>query len=119
MTTHGGRKQLAAKADSQHRLTREHGFADQRHFRPQVWELVGLVDVHRSAEHDEAVISANVGLCFRVAIEVHIFDSASRIPQQWIQMAEGLRRNVLKYQDLAQGLRLTMTAATSRPLRPF
>lgn len=93
---HRCRQQLATEADAQHGLLRVHRLADELDFGLEVRELLHLVDIHRSTEHDEAVIPPNVRLGLRFAAEIHVADADSRRTQQRIEVAERFGGDVLE-----------------------
>ena len=92
---HRGGQQLRAEADAEHGLVRVHGLADHRHLGEQVGVQLGLVDVHRSAEHDDAVVTPRVRFGLRLAAEVDVADTEAAVAQQRIEVSEGLGGDVL------------------------
>ena len=95
-SAHCRRQQLATEADAEHGLLRIHRLADELDLGLEVRELLHLVDVHRTAEHDEAVVPANVRLGLRFAAEIHVADAESRRTQQRIEVAERFGGDVLE-----------------------
>ena len=62
---------------------------------------VGLVDVHRPAQNDDAVVTPRVRLGVRFAAEVHVADAEAAIAQQRVEMTQRLGSDVLQDEDLA------------------
>jgi hypothetical protein len=60
-----------------------------------------VADVHRPAEHDQAVVAARVGLGPRVATEIHVADAATAVAEQAIEVAERLGGDVLEDEQFA------------------
>ena len=98
---HRGRQQLRAETHAEHGLAALHGFPYDVDFGSQVRVMLGLVDVHRTTEHDQAVVARYVRPRMRVAAEVDVADADARPAQQGIEVAQGLGSHVLQDEDLA------------------
>jgi hypothetical protein len=66
----GMRQQLGAEADAQHRLPALQGRLDAAQLGAQVRALGLLLDVHRAAQHDQAVIALDRGRGLGITLEV-------------------------------------------------
>ncbi len=64
--------QLRAEANAQHRHLPAHRLFDQFQFGHQMRQLIGVVDAHRSAQHDQPVITVQARLGVRVAREINV-----------------------------------------------
>jgi len=100
VAAHGLGEQLAPETDAEHGFVRRHGFADRVQLGPQVREPVGLVDVHRAAQHYESVVATDVRLRGRFAAEVDVTDAEAGRPEQRIEVAERLGGDVLENEQL-------------------
>lgn len=94
---------MRAQADPEDRFVEPDGFRNDRSFSAQVRMPRCLVNVHRSAEYDEAIVLAYVGLGARFATEVDVANSNPCATQQRIEVTEWLRRDVLENEDPAHG----------------
>ncbi len=61
---------------------------------------MGVVDAHRTSQHDQAVIAVQARLGIGVAREIHITNAKTGALQQRIQCAEKLMRDVLEDKKL-------------------
>jgi methyl coenzyme M reductase subunit C len=94
---------LRAQANAEHRFAGGDGLANRGHFHGEVRVMVYLVAVHRAAEHDQAVIAAEVGYGIRLAAEVLVADAKAGIAQQGVERAEYFVRNVLEDKQAMHG----------------
>ncbi len=118
-SSHCRRQQLAAEADAEHGLLRIHRLADDLDFGLEVRELPRLVDIHWSAEHDEAVIPANVRLRVGLAAEIHVADAESGRTQQRIEVTERFGGDVLEDEQFRHVRALCFEGRRTGLQRPF
>ena len=105
------RQQLRAEADAEHRLAlREHAF-DREQFGAQVRAVDAVLDVHRSAEHDQPAIAVDVGLRFGIALEVGEADAVAATADQRIERAERLGGDVLEDEQARHAIRRRCVSA--------
>lgn len=90
------RQQLRTEANAEYRLVLCQGALDRLEFGAQVWSPRLILDIHRAAQHDQAAVAVDVGLCVRVAFEVDETDAVAAPPDQGIQRAQRLGGNVLE-----------------------
>src|SRR6185295_5996694 len=64
-------------------------------------EAIRLVDVHGAAEHDEAVVTADVGPLIRLAREVDVTNAEAGAPEHRVEDAQWFAGGVLKDEQLA------------------
>ena len=89
-------QQLSAEADTKYRLACRDGFADGRDLNGQMRMVVYLIAVHRTAKHDQAMIATEIRYRIGLSPEILVPDAKAGIPQQGIEGAEYLVRDVLK-----------------------
>src|SRR5690606_13426159 len=89
-------------------------FADQLDLGREVRIAVRLVDVHRPAEDDEAVVAGEPRPRVRVAAEVHVADAEPEAPEQRVQRAEDLVGDVLEDEQPAHGRRIIIAMPRAR-----
>ena len=107
MSLHGRaehvREQLRAEADAEHGLALLERALDREQLRLQVRPPVLILDVHRSAEHDEPAIAVDVRLRVRVALEIVEANPVAARADQRVERAERLDGDVLENQDAGHG----------------
>ena len=96
-------QQLRAQANAEHRFAGGDRLTNRGHFHGKVRVMVYLVAVHRAAEHDQAMIAAEVGYGIRLAAEVLVTNAKAGIAQQGVERAEYFVRDVLEYKQPMDG----------------
>lgn len=108
-------QQLCAQTDAEYRLARRDRCTDSRDFNGQMRVVVHLVAVHRTAEHDQPMVAAEIRNRIRLSAEVLVADAKAGIPQQRVEGAEYFVRDVLENkQAMHCGLRLATGLTQSR-----
>ena len=89
---------LGAQADAEYRHIPRHRLFNQSTFSEQVRMGVGIVDLHRSAQHDQCLIAIQPWRGFGVAGEIDVADSVPVFAQHGIEQSQWLGGNMLQNQ---------------------
>ena len=65
---------------------------------------IRLIDVHRAAQHDEAVVAADVGPLIRLARKVDVTNAEAGAPEHRVEHAQRFAGGVLKDEELAHAV---------------
>ena len=96
-----GGQQLRAQADAEDGNVALQRFLDGGDLGGQMRKVIRLVHVHRAAEHDEAVVAADVRLLLRLAREIDVADAEAVPAQHGVEQSEGFAGGVLEDEELA------------------
>jgi len=115
------REQLRAETDAQDRLVLCERLADHFDFRLQVRARIAVLDVHRTAEHDQPAIAIELGARIGLALEVDELHAMSALADQLVQCAERLGGDMLEDEDARHARSLAvahagMTTGRERPV---
>ncbi len=64
-------------------------------------ELLYLIDVHRPAEHDEAVVAADVGPLIGLTRKIDVTDAEPRAAEHRVEHAQRFTGGVLEDEEFA------------------
>src|SRR5690606_32032947 len=107
-------EQLCAETDAEHRLLLAQRLLDRPELGLQMRQAMLVLDVHRSAEHDQAAIAFEARVRFRLTMEVVEAHAVTAGADQPVEHAERLGRDMLKHQNPWHRRQTIMTSPRER-----
>ena len=100
--------QLRAKTNTEYRYAAIHRAPYRLYLEGQVRELRVLIDVHRTAQHDQTVVLFNLGSCLRVTGKIDVANTKATVFQHRMEDPEDFEGNVLKNQQATHRTKVTL-----------
>ena len=98
------RQQLCAEADAKNGNLATHCFANCCDLQSEVRVTVYLIHIHRAAQDNQPVVSADVRLRVGVTRKIDVAHAEAGFAQQRIEYAEGLGRRMLENKEFAHAV---------------